>query len=954
MQTRPDLGRFAAVLPAVAILVWGATGPLWAASTAPATVSIESVGVAWGTGWAVMHLSASRPTEVQVTRAHAPERVVADFLDAILAPGAVRAIEATPRLPEVVSLRQTATSPSTVRLELAYSGREPPVVQRFADRQGLLVRLFLGPARSAAPPGAVPRVAEAEPGAGVPEMLRPAPESTPPVAAALRTLTTLWRDLLPRPTAPEATDSSPLTAASMGPLVAANPSGPESASPPAAGLVGTTGSLLSIPPSLVAARPAPAAEGTGSSAADGSPEIEKVRVVSLEPLRVAVDCSRPAPYRIGKLESPPRHVVTFPGASVARTCVRAVALYPARGGAVAVEETDQGASVVIPAAGGEVCSGKPGASPDTVVCELSPGPTGERVAQDSGSEGGETSTGSEATTAGADDTLINVDFQDAAIVEILTALARYADRNIITTPSVTGNMSVHLTEVTLTQALDLIVALNSLEYTLVGERNYVVGTPEEIARIKTEAAGGAGALPLELIYKPQNTTPQRIAQELEPVVQSRGVTIRIVEDAKSMVFMNVPDEQTLEWLREHATQVDVPPIDTTRWIQLEHVTPAQAESALKGLTPNVEVRLPGPEAGRVAVIGLSGKSVDVDEAEQILKTIDAAPPTGPTEPEGPPVTRTVRVCYTDPDAVAQLVTTLLGEQVEAILAGSARESQDVTGTQEAGGLRAGGTIVLRGPEEAVAAAEALIAQIDVPPPQVQISTTITDLNVDKSNTAGFSWRWPGLIISEESTAGDGFNFGRIVRAALNGSGSGAFQAEFQALLKTTNGRILSRTKLVSVNGKSASFLAGTVYPYEIHVAGDGTISNSVEFEEVGLGLKFAPSVDPKGQITLFLSPSVRTFTGFTPQGYPIVATREAKTVVRVADGDIIVIGGLLRDEEIRTLSGVPFLKDIPFFGELFKQRQTTRTRSEIVVFAEVNLIRPEQAAAGGAPTEGEG
>jgi len=970
MQSRQSPRLVAATMAALAVLGLGLSVALPASLSPPASVAVESVGVAREAGWAVVHVTASRPTPVQITRAHAPERLVADFVGAVLGPRGDRPIQETPGLARLVSLTQAGSAPTVVRLEVACAGAQPPSIQRFADATGLLVRLHLPeeerpptdlgpfppPARASAP-----LVASVGP-------LGPAVVSTSPVGAILRAVSAPWRDLLPRQAAggrpetrsPLAGVPDPLPRPGAQVLLAAAPvdSGlclpaqpPVEEAAPVPQVVVSAPSMTAMPPSLVAVRPRPEAED--HPAAEAKPELEKVRVVTLDPLCVAVDCSRPLMYRIEKLDSPSRYVVTFPGAIVAPACVRAVALHPAREGAVSVQESDQGATVVIPADEGELCSARLGASPQTVLCELARGRTPTRVAERPGPT--TESTESTPTEERSAEALINVDFQDAPVVEILTALARYAEKNIITTPAVTGNMSVSLAQVTLTEALDLIVALNNFEYVLVGDRNYVVGTAEEIARLKKTPGAAGTPLPLELVYQPQNTTPQRIALELADVVKERGVTIRIVEDAKSMVFMDVPDEATLEWLREHAAQVDVPPQDTTRWIQLEHLTPARAEAALKALTPNIQVRLPGPEAGQVAVIALSGKSVDVDEAEQILKTIDVAPPAGagPTAPEEA-VARALRVSYVDPEAMVQLITSMYGEQVQAFLASSTRDIAEAQGTSEAGGMRPAGVIVVRGPEAAVSAVEALLAQVDVAPPQVQITATITDITGDREGGTGFSWTLPGLIVSEQSTAKDGFNFGKIVRGALNVAGAGPFQATLDAVLKNTNSTILSRTKLVAVNGKSAEFLVGDIIPYEVAVAGDGTVTRSVEFENVGLGLKFSPTVDTKDQITIFIAPQVRSFSAFTPQGYPIVSTREAQTIARVSDGDIIVIGGLLRDEELKTLSGVPFMKDIPLFGELFKKRQTTRKKSEIVVFAEVKLLRPGAAPASGQPAEGEG
>jgi type II secretory pathway component GspD/PulD (secretin) len=418
--------------------------------------------------------------------------------------------------------------------------------------------------------------------------------------------------------------------------------------------------------------------------------------------------------------------------------------------------------------------------------------------------------------------------------------------------------------------------------------------------------------------------------------------------------MNLPDEKTGEWLRERAAQVDVPPIDTTRWMQLEHLTASQAAAALEGLVPNVEVQVPGPEALQVAVIGLSGKTVDVDKAEQLLATIDVPPAVGPPS-AAEMVTETLRVTYVDAEELVRLITSMFAEEIEAYVASSTTDLQDVQESQEAGGLRPSATVVVRGPEGAVAAVRELHAKVDVPPPQVEITATITDVSVDRDQKVGFEWELPGLIVSEESTAGDGFKFGKFVRAPLSSSGSGGFTASFDAMLSEIDGTVLSRTKLVAVNGKSADFLVGEIVPYEVAVAGDGTVSRSVEFQDIGLGLKFGPNVDANDLITLFISPQVRSFTGYSPAGYPIVATREAQTIVRVRDGDVIAIGGLLRDEEIKTLSGIPLLKDIPFFGELFKKRQKQHRRSEVVVFAEVKLMRPETVPlAARAPEVGEG
>jgi type II secretory pathway component GspD/PulD (secretin) len=312
-----------------------------------------------------------------------------------------------------------------------------------------------------------------------------------------------------------------------------------------------------------------------------------------------------------------------------------IALHPEQDAYVTAENTEQGAAVTIPAQEGSTCSAAPGASAGTVVCELAPAPT--RVAQQPPPGNG----GVQPTPpAAAGEPVVNLEFQEAPLVEVLTALAKYADRNIIATTAVAGTVSVHLTNVTLTQALDLILKLNGLDYTLIGDRNYVVGTAEEIQRLKV--VGAPTKVIEELIYKPQQTTPERLARELKDFAEKAGVTIKIVEDTKSVVFMDVPDQETAERLRKLASEFDVPPVDTTRWIQLEHITPAEAAATLQGSISNVEIRMPGPEAPQVGVIGLSGKTVDVDQAEALLVVVDVEKPKPPDQPPGEMVAVVVR------------------------------------------------------------------------------------------------------------------------------------------------------------------------------------------------------------------------------------------------------------------------------------------------------------------------
>src|SRR5207249_3963352 len=115
-----------------------------------------------------------------------------------------------------------------------------------------------------------------------------------------------------------------------------------------------------------------------------------------------------------------------------------------------------------------------------------------------------------------------------------------------------------------------------------------------------------------------------------------------------------------------------------------------------------------------------------------------------------------------------------------------------------------------------------------------------------------------------------------------------------------------------------------------------------EEERVGIYLQVAVHVTGDGEVTLTLYPQVSSVTSFlTVNGasYPQISTREQQTTVRVKDGQQIVIGGLIQDQEIRNLQKVPILADIPLFGELFTWRRHTHNKTEVVIMISPEILK---------------
>ncbi|MEZ9473047.1 type II and III secretion system protein family protein [Vibrio lentus] len=155
----------------------------------------------------------------------------------------------------------------------------------------------------------------------------------------------------------------------------------------------------------------------------------------------------------------------------------------------------------------------------------------------------------------------------------------------------------------------------------------------------------------------------------------------------------------------------------------------------------------------------------------------------------------------------------------------------------------------------------------------------------------------------------------------------------------TVGQILAEPNLSVISGETASFLVGGELPVVTVV--DGT--THVEYKEYGIRLELAAKVHNDDKITLALMPEVSSLdTQYRNEKYdlPALKTRRARTTVQLGDGKSFILGGLLTTEDRETLSKVPFVSEIPVLGALFRNTGTLRSKTELLIVATVNLVKP--------------
>lgn len=254
-----------------------------------------------------------------------------------------------------------------------------------------------------------------------------------------------------------------------------------------------------------------------------------------------------------------------------------------------------------------------------------------------------------------------------------------------------------------------------------------------------------------------------------------------------------------------------------------------------------------------------------------------------------------------------------------------------------------GTVLMRGPRAGLKQAMELLRQLDIRRPQVVIEALVTEISDEASRKLGLTWSWSNLEIRE--TPDSHMRFGTFKRDGMN------FEGILEAMDKDGQAKLLARPTLAVVDGGHGSILIGDriIYPKVIGYSSLNTPIYDKEEEKVGIYLQVAPMITQDGYITMTVYPQVSVVKGFLNiQGsqYPQISTREAKTTVRLKEGEQFAIGGLIRNDEINTLIKVPLLGDLPIIKNLFRHRETSNNRSEIVIFLTPKIIPGETVSSG--------
>jgi general secretion pathway protein D len=196
----------------------------------------------------------------------------------------------------------------------------------------------------------------------------------------------------------------------------------------------------------------------------------------------------------------------------------------------------------------------------------------------------------------------------------------------------------------------------------------------------------------------------------------------------------------------------------------------------------------------------------------------------------------------------------------------------------------------------------------------------------------------------EAAAGQlaGIN-GGLVGGAIQ-SGNAIFGAIVNAVRSDNQSNILSTPSIMTLDNQEAHFLVGQEIPITTGEALSPNFDNSfrtIQRQNVGVTLDVRPQINAGGTIKLDLRVEVSSIAGPVSSTFQdlILNKREIENTITIDDGEIVGIGGLLDDNDRRTLDRVPLLGDIPVLGNLFRSRGRARARTNLMVFIRPTILR---------------
>lgn len=595
-----------------------------------------------------------------------------------------------------------------------------------------------------------------------------------------------------------------------------------------------------------------------------------------------------------------------------------------------------------------------------------------------------------------------INFNETEINELVKFVADATGLTIVIDPKVKGKVKVISTKAVNTEELySLFLSILEVHgFAAVKSGDVLRIVPTKDARsLPVPVSGGIGGEIVTHVIQLKNVAAAKLIPILRPMVPQQA---HMAAYAPSNSIIISDTAANIGRIREVISQMDRSADQSTNVVKLQF---ASAEEVVR-LLENLEKTDKGKDAAaaRVSLVAdtrtnsvlVTGDRSERNRIRSLISHLDA-----PLEQSG-----NARVVYLKYATAKDLATTLTSVVQNIAKLDAAKPGAKSTAGGQNGGAtieadEATNSLIITADQAIMGNLEAIIARLDIRRTQVLVEAIVVELIVGDDQNLGVQWLLAhddagfgsssaadGLLASVGAAALDQGSQSTVRRefdangnetftettngnnesllglaGALTGQlgqtfGAGKFKENglsfaviIDALKQNTESNILSTPSLLTLDNSPASISVGQNVPFLTgsftNASGDGVNNpfQTIERENVGISLNVTPHVNEGDSVVLEIEQEVSSLTG-TAASDIITNERSVSATVLAKDGEIVVLGGLIKDEVQETVRKVPLLGDIPVLGRLFRSNRARVSKTNLYVFIKPTIIRDSATLTG--------
>lgn len=576
-------------------------------------------------------------------------------------------------------------------------------------------------------------------------------------------------------------------------------------------------------------------------------------------------------------------------------------------------------------------------------------------------------------------------FNNTDIMEVIRAVQDATDKTIVVDPRVKGQITV-MTNEPVDQNTYYEIFLRALDvngFTAV-ERSDGVVTIVPTNQVRSESLPFAGAQAgvnnyVTEVIQLHNVAAAQVLPAIRPLVSTGNA--QMTAYPPSNVLILVDTSANIERIRQLVERIDQAATPETELVELEY---AEAEEMVRMLREIVRDDSAGNQGAtstqlqmvadnRINAVLVTGEQRQRERIKDLIRRLDMPQPQ----------TGNARVIYLEYASAANVA-----ERLTNVVQNMARLSPDNQGAQQAeASIEADedtNSLIITADIETVNSLEGIIERLDIQRAQVLVEAIIVEITDDIGKNLGIQWLFRhedggfasnfkagnnpqvigqvaesaletddedaliGLAAALAGTAGQTLGIGRL-------TDSNDLLAIIDMLQATTGTNILSTPNLLTTDNTPARITVGENVPFVtgsfagVGDSGAGGAQNpfqTINRENVGTTLEVTPHVNKGNKVALDILQEISSISQRAGAVDLITNERQIETRVTVANGETVVLGGLIRDNVIQSESRVPLLGSIPILGHLFRSSSSSVQKTNLLVFIRPTILRSDEALRG--------